>query len=60
MLVDFKELVRLILKAKILAKEYRSLTGRPLGIIGEVAEYEAASLLKLELAPLNASKITTH
>jgi hypothetical protein len=37
--------------AKAAAKEYRALTGRPLGITGEIAEYEAARLLALTLAP---------
>jgi hypothetical protein len=37
--------------AKTLAQEYRRLTGRPLGITGEVAEYEAARLLGVELTP---------
>jgi hypothetical protein len=32
-------------------REYRTLTGKPLGIAGEVAEYEAARLLRLELMP---------
>jgi hypothetical protein len=36
--------------AKSIAQEYYSLTGRPLGITGEVAEFEAARLLGLELA----------
>jgi len=36
--------------AKRLAQEYRALTGKPLGITGEVAEYEAARLLGVELA----------
>lgn len=40
----------LITTAKQLAKQYRRLTGRPLGCTGEVAEYEAARLLGLELA----------
>jgi hypothetical protein len=35
--------------AKKLAQEYRNLTGKPLGITGEIAEYEAARLLGLEL-----------
>ena len=34
-----------------LAVEYYTLTGKPLGVTGEVAEYLAASLLNLELAP---------
>lgn len=42
-------LVRLLAEVKRLAKEYRALTGRPLGVTGEVAEYEAARLLGLEL-----------
>lgn len=37
--------------AKKLAQEYRALTGKPLGVTGEVAEYEAARLLRLELTP---------
>lgn len=35
--------------AKMLAQKYRALTGKPLGITGEVAEYEAARILGLEL-----------
>jgi hypothetical protein len=37
--------------AKKLAQEYKRLTGKPLGITGEVAEYEAARILGLELTP---------
>lgn len=37
--------------AKKLAQEYRALTGKPLGITGEVAEYEAARLLGVTLTP---------
>lgn len=37
-------------EVKRLAREYRELTGRPLGVTGEVAEYEAARFLGLELA----------
>jgi hypothetical protein len=36
-------------QAKVLAQEYRQLTGKPLGITGEVAEYEAARILNLQL-----------
>ena len=44
--------VRAILAAvKPLAAEYYQLTGKPLGVTGEVAEYVAAELLGLELAP---------
>ena len=35
---------------KRLAVEYYEATGRPLGVTGEVAEFEAATKLKLELA----------
>ncbi|HEX8322081.1 DUF6998 domain-containing protein [Longimicrobium sp.] len=40
----------LLAEAKKLAEEFRQLTGKPLGITGEVAEYEAARLLGLELS----------
>src|SRR5450755_961589 len=38
-------------EAKKLAQEYYVLTGKPLGITGEVAEYEAARILGVELTP---------
>lgn len=38
-------------EAKKLAQEYYALTGKPLGITGEVAEYEAARILGVELTP---------
>ena len=38
-------------KAKLLAQKYRALTGKPLGITGEVAEYEAARVLGVMLTP---------
>jgi hypothetical protein len=44
-------ILELLREAKKLAQEYRRLTGKPLGITGEVAEYEAARLLCLELTP---------
>lgn len=37
--------------AKKLAQRYRTLTGKPLGITGEVAEYEAARILGVTLTP---------
>ncbi len=40
----------LIAEAKKIAREYYDLTGRPLGITGEVAELEAARVLGLALA----------
>lgn len=36
-------------EAKRLAQQYGILTGKPLGITGEVAEYEAARILGLQL-----------
>lgn len=36
---------------KRLAIEYYELTGKPLGVTGEIAEFEAADKLDLELAP---------
>jgi hypothetical protein len=47
-----QRLIALLAEAKRLAKEYHGLTGRPLGITGEVAEYEAIRLLGLEPAPV--------
>lgn len=40
----------LLADVKRLAKEYYHLTGRPLGVTGEIGEYEAARFLNLELA----------
>lgn len=45
----YRELLKQI---KLVSKQYRELTGRPLGCTGEVAEYEAARILGLELAPV--------
>src|SRR5262245_61505404 len=50
-----KEVEKLLKQAKNLAKEYRALTGKPLGITGEVAEFYAAKLLGLELASARES-----
>ena len=43
-------LMEVLKQVKKLAQEYRTLTGRPLGVTGEVAEYEAANILHLTLA----------
>jgi hypothetical protein len=43
--------MEILAEAKILAREYYALTGKPLGITGEVAEYEAARILDVELTP---------
>jgi hypothetical protein len=50
--VSDERLLQLLAEAKRLAKEYRALTGRPLGVTGEVAEYEVARLLDVELSPV--------
>lgn len=39
-------------QVKQLAREYHSLTGRPLGCTAEIGEYEACRLLAIELAPV--------
>jgi hypothetical protein len=41
----------ILAEAKKLAQRYRVLTGKPLGITGEVAEYEAARILGAALTP---------
>lgn len=46
-----KKVMTLLAKVKHLAQQYYILTGKPLGATGEVAEYEAARLLGLELTP---------
>lgn len=46
----------LLERAKTLAREYKVATGRPLGITGEVAEYEAVRLLGLEHLDYAADK----
>jgi hypothetical protein len=48
---DSDQIMTLLGEAKQLAQAYRGLTSKPLGITGEVAEYEAARLLNLTLAP---------
>ena len=48
---DNDRIMNLLAEAKKLAREYYSLTGKPLGVTGEVAEYEAARILGIELTP---------
>lgn len=45
-----REIKDALRQAKVLAARYFELTGKPLGVTGEVAEYEAAQHLKLTLA----------
>jgi hypothetical protein len=47
---DLEAIRQLKADAKALAVRYYELTGKPLGITGEMAELEAAELLNLELA----------
>lgn len=49
---DTDRVLAVLSKAKRLAREYYNLTGRPLGVTGEVAEYEAVRLLGLSFAPV--------
>lgn len=55
MMVDLGEIESLLEDAKKVAKRYKRLTGKPLGITGEVAEFTAAKLLNLELAEARQS-----
>lgn len=48
------EVASIIEQARELARDYKRLTGKPLGITGEVAEFEAARLLGLTLAEARA------
>lgn len=47
--------LEILAEAKKLAQRYRALTGKPLGITGEVAEYKAARILGVELTPARQS-----
>jgi hypothetical protein len=49
------EIAEILTDAKALARKYRKLTGKPLGITGEVAEFSAAQVLDLELAEARQS-----
>ena len=44
------EIEKILTEAKRLSRRYKDLSGKPLGITGEVAEFEAARRLGLELA----------
>lgn len=46
-----ERVMEILRQAKLLARDYRQLTGKPLGGTGEVAEYEAARILNLQLTP---------
>jgi hypothetical protein len=49
--IEKSPVMALLADAKVLAQKYRALTGKPLGITGEVAEYEASGILGVELTP---------
>ena len=53
--IDLQLVGEIITKAKEVARSYYMLTGRPLGITGEIAEYEAARLLELDLSEVRNS-----
>jgi hypothetical protein len=44
------EVLEILHEAKRLARRYHELTGKPLGVTGEVAEYEAHRILGVDLA----------
>ncbi len=48
---DAERVKHILATVKPLAAEYYRLTGKPIGVTGEVAEYVVAEILKLELAP---------
>lgn len=50
-----KRVFELLGEAKRIAREYSDLTDKPLGVTGEVAEYEAARILKVKLSPARQS-----
>lgn len=45
-----QEVMEILAEAKALARRYYKLTHKPLGVTGEIAEFEAARLLGMELA----------
>src|SRR4051812_33730158 len=50
MTIDLDKVGEILARAKAAAIDYYELTGKPLGITGEIGEYLAARLLNLELA----------
>jgi len=50
-----KRVFELLREVKRLAREYYELTEKPLGVTGEIAEYEAARILKVKLSPARQS-----
>ena len=50
-----EQIAALVSQIRPIAAQYYRLTGKPLGVTGEIAEHHAANLLKLELAPARTS-----
>jgi hypothetical protein len=50
-----KRLIALLREVKQLAREYYELTEKPLGVTGEILEYEVARILKLKRSPARQS-----
>lgn len=48
---DARRIREILAQAKMIGAEYYRITGKPLGVTGEVAEYVAAEKLGLDLAP---------
>src|SRR5436190_8006 len=48
---DVARVREILATVKPLAAEYYRLTGKPLGVTGEVAEYVASELLRIKLVP---------
>ena len=57
---EANEVTRLLIEAKRIAQRFYQLTGKPLGISGEIAEHEAARLLGLVLAPPREAAIDAY
>ena len=55
-----KQIQQILSKAKDAAVAYYNLTGKPLGITGEIAEYEAAKILGVVLTPARTAGFDGH
>src|SRR5262245_33901042 len=51
-MAQITQVMKILAAAKKLAQQYYKLTGRPLGITGEAADYEAARVLGVNLTPV--------
>ena len=48
----YNQIEKVLEEAKLLAIKYKKLTGKPLGITGEIGEFTAAKILHLKLSPV--------